>query len=90
MTVPTPTTENPTVKAIRMFRAMADLLERNQDQGYAGAAVICHPDGENIEFLLLGSKDNEGQFFATLMQRIQITTQRIDDANKQRAAFGHR
>lgn len=90
MSVPAPTTEPPAIKAAKMFRAMADLLERNQDQGYSGCAVITHPDGETIELLMLGSKDNEGQFFGTLMQRIQMLTQKIDDHNKKQVAFGPR
>lgn len=54
------------------FRAMAERIERNP-QEFGGAVVIVPPGGgEPIEFLLIDTKGDVGQFLGTVKAKLEV------------------
>lgn len=75
------------------FTEMARALEHNKGQGFGGAVVIIPPDGggESIELLLLDSRGDPAQFWATVKTRIDIRLSELDDKRRGVAqGFGSR
>ena len=70
------------------YRLMADRIDHNADATFGGAVVIIPPagGGDPIELLILDAQGNPGQFWATIMSRIQITLE--DLKAKQQQPFG--
>jgi hypothetical protein len=68
------------------FRLMAARIEHNTESTFGGAAVIIPPQvtgqEQPIEVLLLGDGD-PAQFIATVVTRLQLLAQQIDDYKRQ-------
>jgi hypothetical protein len=75
------------------FTEMARALVHNKGQGFGGAVVIVPPDngGESIELLLLDSRGDPAQFWATVKSRLELRLREIDDRRNSLAGnFGGR
>ena len=72
------------------YRAMADRLDHNATDTFGGACVIIPPagGGDPIELLMLDSKGDPAQFWATISTRIQIVLE--DLKVKQQQPFPQR
>ncbi len=73
------------------FRDLADKIELNRDNGFAGAFVITPPDGDTQVMLLLDNAGNSAVFWSILKTRADIALAEIDEANRTgRGGFGRR
>jgi hypothetical protein len=75
------------------LRRMADHVERNASaNSFAGLAVIVPPatGGDAIEMLILDSKGDVGQFYATVSSRIQMAVTELEEARRRQQGFGPR
>lgn len=75
------------------FRAMADLIDRNADTLFGGAAVIVPPNGggEPIEIFVLDSKGNVGQFWSAIKTRATTAVTDLDNQQQRlHQGFGQR
>jgi len=72
------------------FHEMAQAIEHNEKQGFGGAVVIVPPEGggEPISLLMLDSSGDPAQFYSTIMTRIQLVLQRLQDEKQRVASFG--
>ena len=69
---------------------MAERIKHNADSTFGGAVVIV-PPGDNakpIELLMLDAQGDEGQFWATILTRIQMAQAERDRLNTQARTFG--
>jgi hypothetical protein len=63
------------------FAAMAQRIDHNAQDVFGGACVIVPPgEGKPIELLMLDAQGDAGQFWATILTRIQMA---MDDKNRQ-------
>ena len=70
------------------YRLMADRIDHNADATFGGAVVIIPPTGggDPIELLMLDARGDPGQFWSTIMTRIQIMLEELK--LKQQQPFG--
>ena len=63
------------------YRLMADRLDHNADAQFGGCAVIIPPPGggDPIELLMLDSRGDPAQFWATIQTRIQIVLEGLKE-----------
>lgn len=59
-------------EAATAFDEMARKIRANEGNGFGGAAVIVHPDGNPVELLLVGGKDAAPEFLSMLLTRINV------------------
>ena len=69
------------------FRAMADKIDLNRDNGFAGAFVIVGPNGEVEATLVLDNKANEAAFWSLISTKAQIAISEAE-ANQQQQQGG--
>lgn len=69
------------------FRRVAEKIEINKDNGFAGAFVIVPPQGEPQDMLLLDSSASPVIFWSTLKTRVDIALEELDEAER-RGGFG--
>lgn len=61
-----------------IFRAMAEKIDTNRDNGFGGAFVIVAPNGATHDTLILDSAANGAAFWSLLSTRCQIELAEID------------
>ena len=54
------------------FRAMADRIDRNPDEDFAGALLIVPPKGEAVEKLNIDPSKNLADFWNSVKARVDI------------------
>jgi hypothetical protein len=67
------------------FRSMADKIDTNRNNGFAGAFVIVGPNGEVEATLILDGKPSEASFWALVSTKASIA---IAEAEAQQQAQG--
>lgn len=73
------------------FTTMAERIKHNADAKFGGAVVLVPPNGvAPVELLLLDAHADEGQFWATILTRIQMAMQANEQRQQQNRAFGVR
>jgi hypothetical protein len=73
------------------FQVMAGRITHNADATFGGAVVIIPPgDGKPIELLMLDAQGDEGQFWATILTRIQVAISENDQKKQVSRTFGVR
>lgn len=71
------------------FSRMAERIKHNADAKFGGAVVLVPPNnGVPIELLMLDSAGDEGQFWATIITRIQLAMKAHEDRNQMGRTFG--
>ena len=71
------------------FTKMAERIKHNADATFGGACVIIPPgDGKPVELLLLDAAGDEGQFWATILTRIQVAIAESEQKKRQSMGFG--
>lgn len=83
----------PENKISDVFRRMADAIDKNSGLPFGGAVVIVSPaqSGEAnqiLDFLLLDSSQNVGQFWGLIKGKADIALRQVDSAERQGQAFG--
>jgi hypothetical protein len=70
---------------------MATQISHNNDSTFGGAVVIVPPgDGKPVELLMLDAQGDEGQFWATILTRIQVAINENDQKKQVNRTFGVR
>ncbi len=73
------------------FTKMAERIVHNEDAKFGGACVLVPPGGgKAVELLVLDAAEDEGQFWATIMTRIQMAITENDARKQQGRTFGMR
>ena len=73
------------------FQVMTQSIIHNAGGEFGGACVIVPPGGgKTIELLMLDSAADEGQFWSTIMTRIQMAIAESDKKLQQSRTFGVR
>ena len=73
------------------FTKMAERIEHNEDAKFGGACVLVPPGGgKALELLMLDTAEDEGQFWGTILTRIQNAIQENDQKKLANQAFGRR
>lgn len=73
------------------FQVMAQRIIHNADAKFGGACVIVPPaGGKPVELLMLDAAEDEGQFWATILTRIQTAIVEIDQKKKAGMGYGMR
>lgn len=77
------TAETPPTPVSMRFRNMAESIDHNDGRmPFAGACVIVPPQdgGDPVEVLLLDRKADPAQFWATVLSRVQMQINALNDA----------
>ena len=83
--------EKPDFDVPKMFRAMADRIERNDAAEFAGAFLIVGPTGEPIDGLMVGSKADLGAFWGLVKTKVEIEVNMLTEKDRaSRTAGGWR
>ena len=69
------------------FRTMADKIDLNADNGFAGAFVIVAPNGDVEATLILDGKANDAAFWSIVTTKAQIAIAEAE-ANQQQQGGG--
>jgi hypothetical protein len=73
------------------FTKMAERIQHNEDATFGGACVLVPPGGgKALELLMLDTAEDEGQFWATILTRIQVAINENDQRKLQARNFGVR
>ena len=73
------------------FTKMAERIQHNEDAKFGGACVLVPPGGgKALELLMLDAAEDEGQFWATILTRIQTAIHDADQKKVQNRTFGVR
>ena len=73
------------------FNLMAARIVHNADAHFGGACVLVPPGGgKALELLMLDAAEDEGQFWATILTRIQNAIHEADQKKMQARSFGAR
>jgi hypothetical protein len=73
------------------FNTMSLRIAHNADAKFGGACVVVPPGGgKPVELLVLDASEDEGQFWATILTRIQTAIAEIDQKKLQSRTFGAR
>ena len=70
------------------LRAMADKIDLNHENGFAGAFVIAPPEGEPIELLLLNNQQSPAVFWSLLKTTAEMALVEIQENEKQQGGWG--
>jgi len=74
--------------AAKLFRAMADRIERNSSEAFGGAMLAVPPNGEGIvEMLIFDSTENLGQFWGLVQSRAQLAIRDQDEQSRRMRGF---
>ena len=66
-------------------------IQHNKDAKFGGACVIVPPAGGSaVELLMLDAAEDEGQFWATILTRIQTAIHEADQKKLANQGFGRR
>ena len=80
-----------TSTAVERLKALADRINRNIDGSFGGAYVIIPPkEGEIIDNLIIGSRQDEAQFWTMLLTACQTALAELDARQRNGQAFGRR
>ena len=70
---------------------MAERIQHNADAHFGGACVLVPPGGgKALEILMLDAAEDEGQFWATILTRIQTAIHDSDQKKKTGMSYGMR
>jgi len=70
---------------------MAERITHNADAKFGGACVLVPPGtGKPVELLVLDAAEDEGQFWATILTRIQMAMDEKNRLTQQARTFGVR
>lgn len=74
------------------FFRMCERVKHNADSKFGGAVVIVPPTGaaDAIELLMLDAQGDQAQFWSTIMSRIQVVIQNLQEKERVAAGFGRR
>jgi hypothetical protein len=73
------------------FNLMAARIIHNADAHFGGACVLVPPGGgKALELLMIDAAEDEGQFWGTILTRIQNAIQDADQRKLQNRGFGAR
>jgi hypothetical protein len=73
------------------FTKMAERVKHNADSTFGGAVVMVPPgDSKPIELLMLDAGADEGQFWATVLTRIQTAMAETDAKKRLGSSYGLR
>ena len=73
------------------FTTMATRITHNEDAKFGGACVLVPPGGgKALELLMLDAAEDEGQFWATILTRIQNAIHESDQKKMAARGFGAR
>ena len=73
------------------FTKMAERIQHNADAHFGGACVLVPPGGgKALELLMLDAAEDEGQFWATILTRIQTAIHDSDQKKQVSRTFGVR
>jgi len=73
------------------FNAMSLRIAHNADAKFGGACVLVPPSGgKPVELLVLDAAEDEGQFWATILTRIQVAINENDERKRAAQGFGRR
>jgi hypothetical protein len=73
------------------FTRMAERIAHNADATFGGACVLVPPGGgKSLELLMLDTAEDEGQFWATILTRIQVAINENDQKKQVNRTFGVR
>lgn len=73
------------------FSNMAARIIHNEGAKFGGACVIVPPGGgKPVELLVLDAAEDEGQFWATILTRIQVAINENDEKKKAARVYGMR
>ena len=74
------------------FYQMKEKIDRNEGTKFGGAAVIVPPTGagDAIELLLLDAQGDQAQFWSTILTRIQVIMQNLQEKERVASTFGRR
>ena len=74
------------------FSKMSERVKHNTDSKFGGAAVIVPPTGagDAIELLLLDAQGDQAQFWSTILTRIQVIMQNLQEKERVASTFGRR
>ena len=77
--------------AANRFKAMQELLEKNDGQ-FGGAFVVVPPKdgGEPLETLILDNRQDPAQFWMLLKTKCDLELAALDVKQRQQATFGRR
>ena len=64
------------------FRLMADRIDLNKGEGFAGAFVLMPPDGEAIQTLLLDNIGHAAVFWSMLKTQCLMALDEIDQKER--------
>lgn len=88
-----PLVEKYETNVVALLRRMADHVERNAPaNSFGGLAVIVPPanGGDPIEVLILDTKGDVAQFYATIQSRIAMAVSDLDEIKRRQQGFGMR
>lgn len=72
------------------FTKMARRITHNEDAKFGGAVVIVPPFGDPIELLMLDGAGDQAQFWSTILSRIQVVMQNLQEKERVASTFGRR
>lgn len=74
------------------FTKMAERISHNVGSTFGGAVVIIPPgnNGDPIELLMLDAQGDPAQFWSTILTRIQVTIQKLQDQERIAQGYGRR
>lgn len=67
------------------FAAMAEKVQQNANNGFAGAFVIVPHEGDPIEVLILDERPNPAVLWAQVKARIDYVLAELEDMQRRRA-----
>lgn len=73
----------------KIFREMADRIDRNETKEFAGAFLVVPPVGDPLSGLLVGDADI-ASFFGMLKTKLDVAVTTISDEQRKRDAYGGR
>ena len=73
------------------FQEMSLRIQHNANSKFGGACVLVPPSGgKPVEILMLDAAEDEGQFWATILTRIQTAIHDSDQKKLANQGFGRR
>jgi hypothetical protein len=72
------------------FTNMADRIKHNEDAKFGGAVVLIPPTGDPIELLMLDAQGDQAQFWSTILSRIQVIMNQLQEKERIAQGFGRR
>lgn len=72
------------------FRDMADRIDRNEPEEFAGAFMIVLRDGTKISGLIVDPDDNPAMLLSNVATKIELAIRQIEDGEKAVQQRGYR